>query len=190
MPRLTQEQWAEARVEWEDNPTMTLNYISQKYDIHRSEVTRRAQKESWTKTRQIEAINEAAHRIADAQGNPTNPNITQHTPKALSIERTATRIESVTARAEVLDRHRKEWLDVEVMRKVALKAMKTAHDAKEYDAWKVAKMAAETARANLQVLEIKQNGERKAWGLDLHTEDSRGTPEPVSVTFNVVDGRL
>jgi hypothetical protein len=77
----------------------------------------------------------------------------------------ATRDESIDVRAEVLERHRKEWGDLENFRKTALAAMKNAHEVGDKEAWSIAKLAADTAKANLSALEVKQQGERKAWGL-------------------------
>ena len=48
--------------------------------------------------------------------------------------------------------------------------MKAAHETGKKEDWQIAKMAAETARLNLSALEIIQNIERRAWGLDQHTE--------------------
>lgn len=81
------------------------------------------------------------------------------------------REESERVRAGVLVRHRAEWAELEQFRRTALKAMKDAHESGDRNAWMVAKMAADTAKANIQALEIKQSGEAKAWGLDVKSEE-------------------
>lgn len=107
----------------------------------------------------------------------------------------ATREESESVRATVLIRHRSEWAELELCRRHALDAANAAAErlqmheeirsnlyvegeAKEaaeamvkmlradQSAWTVAKLAADTARANITALGAKQDAERKAWGLD------------------------
>lgn len=140
------------------------------------------------------AINERAQRVADtrtdADGAPT------------TVWREPTRESSECLRAEVIARHRAEWAELEGFRKIALQAMKDAHDARlrllalkrgggglfelssdgvETEAglrlaWQVAKVAAETARANLAALEAKQSGESRAWGLQYDQQRADESP--------------
>lgn len=168
MPRLTADQWAALRLEWEGDPLATFSGLSKKFDINKSEISRKAEKEGWSKRGQIASINESAQRRADnycdSHGNPT----TQRKPNAIDL---ATRNESEAVRAAVLVRHRAEWSELEAFRKVALAAMKAAHEAVNREAWSIAKTAADTALANLRALEVKQEGERKSWGLNITAEE-------------------
>lgn len=166
MPRLTADQWAAIRIEWEGEPTSSFTALATKHGVNKSEISRRSAKEGWSKRGQLGAINDAAQRKADARvdadGNPT-----QRKPNVVDL---ASREESEDVRAAVLERHRREWAELEGFRKTALKAMKDAHGAGDIDTWKVADLAAKTALANMRTLEVKQSGERAAWGLDQHTE--------------------
>ena len=164
MPRLTADQWAAVRLEWEGEPTATFTGLSAKHGINKSEISRRCAKDGWSKRGVLGDINEAAQRKADARvgadGAPTQPK-----PNAGDL---ATRTESEDVRAAVLERLRREWAELESFRRVALKVMKDAHEGTEE--WKTAKLAAETALANMRALDVKQAGERKAWGLDQQAE--------------------
>ncbi len=167
MPRLTADQWAAVRLEWEGEPTATFQRLGEKFGVDKANISRKAAKEGWSKSGQLGTINEHAQRRADlltgADGAEAQP---QRNAGAL-----ATRQESEAVRAGVLIRHRGEWAELEVMRRVALKAMKDAHEAGDRNAWAIAKLAADTAKANLQALEIKQSGEARAWGLDAKAEE-------------------
>lgn len=167
MPRLTADQWAAIRLEWEGEPTATYQALGQKHGVDKSEISRRARREGWSKTGQIGSINENAQRRAD-RATDVDGNSTQ---RELNRGDLATRQESETVRAGVMVRHRSEWAELEAFRKTALKAMKDAHERGDRPAWLIAKLAADTAKANLQALEIKQAGEARAWGLDAKSED-------------------
>lgn len=162
MPRLTREQWDTARAEWEIDPTVTMESVAIKFGVDKSQVGRIAKRDGWSKRGQLGDINNAAQLKADARCD-SDGNSTQ--PKLNRVEQ-AKRAESEDLRAEVLIRHRAEWAELEGFRKVALAAMKAAHQAGDKESWTVAKMSAETARHNLSALEIKQTGERRSWGLE------------------------
>ena len=167
MPRLTADQWADIRQKWEGEPTATFQGLGERFGIDKANISRRAKKEAWTKRGQIASINEAAGRradaVVDADGNATT---TQPQRNAGDL---ATRDESEAKRAAVLVRHRQEWAELESFRKTALKAMKDAHDGSKE--WREAKVAADTALANMRALEVKQHGEAKAWMLDFRNEE-------------------
>lgn len=167
MPRLTTDQWAAIRIEWEGEPLATFSGLAIKHGVNKSEVSRTAKRQNWAKTGQLASINESAQRkadlLTDSDGNPT-----QRKPNAVDL---ASRTESEDLRAAVTARHRTEWAELEGFRKSALVAMKKAHESGDKEGWAIAKIAADTAKANLSALEIKQGGERKAWGLDVHGED-------------------
>lgn len=168
MPRLTADQWAAIRLEWEGEPTATFLGLADKHGVGVSSVSRTAARDGWTKRGQLGSINDAAQRKADARVDATgNAKQTQRPSTAADL---ATREESEDVRAAVLERHRREWAELEGFRKTALVAMKAAHEAGDMGGWKIADLAAKTALANMRTLEVKQSGERAAWGLDQHTE--------------------
>jgi hypothetical protein len=167
MPRLTVDQWAAIRMEWEGEPLATYTGLGEKFGVDKSEISRRAKRESWVKRGQLASINESAQRkadlLTDAQGNSTQ--------RELNAGDLATRTESEDLRAAVTARHRVEWGELEEFRQNALAAMRDAHAVGDRETWSIAKVAADTAKANLSALEIKQQGERRAWGLDMHGEE-------------------
>jgi len=73
--------------------------------------------------------------------------------------------ETDNIQSTLLNRHRLEWSEVDGFRKAALAVMKAAHEKGGKEQWQIAKIAAETARANIQALSIKQTHERLAFGL-------------------------
>jgi hypothetical protein len=162
MPRLTADQWAAIRVAWEGEPTATFTALAEQFGINKAQISRVASRDGWAKRHQLESINEAAHRKADAKVNAEG-NATQ---RELNVDDLATRSESEAVRAGVLVRHRTEWAALDLYRRYALEAMDEARAAGQREDWMIAKTAADTAKANLQALQIKQDGERKAWGLD------------------------
>lgn len=168
MPRLTADQWAAIRMEWEGEPMATFHALGPKHGVDKSEISRRARRDGWAKTGQIGTINENAQRRADRS---TSADGTSPAQRELNAGDLASRQESEAVRAGVLIRHRGEWAELEAFRKAALKAMKDAHESGDRAAWMIAKLAADTAKANLQALEIKQSGEAKAWGLDAKSEE-------------------
>lgn len=167
VPRLTADQWAAIRMEWEGEPTATFSALAPKHGVNKSEISRTAKRQGWSKRGQIADINDAAQRRADANTN-ADGNPTQRQPNAGAL---ATREQSEAVRAAVLIRHRTEWAEMEGYRQDALAAMATAKEAGDRAAWMIAKLAADTAKANLQALEIKQAGEARAWGLDAKSEE-------------------
>lgn len=140
----------------------TFSGLALKHGVNKSEISRTAKRQSWAKTGQLAGINESAQRkadrLTDANGNPT-----QRKPNVVDL---ATREESEDLRAEINARHRQEWAELELYRRQALKTMDEAKAAGDREGWSIAKLAADTAKAHLQSLQIKQDGERKAWGMD------------------------
>jgi hypothetical protein len=174
MPRLTADQWAAIRIAWEGDPAATYESAAaeaatkSRFDPPvKSSVSERARKEEWSKRNQLAAINESASRRADSatepNGEPIEPN---ETTAPFGIAVLASREESEIKRAAVLVRHRAEWAALEMYRRHALAAMDAAAEAGQRDEWLIAKTAADTAKANFQALQVKQDGERKAWNLD------------------------
>jgi hypothetical protein len=178
VPRLSQDQWAAIRTEWEGEPQASFLGIANRYGVQASSISRRAIREGWAKRGQLASINEAAQRKADAEFGTESKGETQNKSKG-TVADLAARDQSEDLRAAVLTRHRREWAELEIYRRHALLAMDRAKDtmdmaiaggvpasAQDKDAWVAAKTAADTAKANMTTLQIKQDGERKAWGLD------------------------
>jgi hypothetical protein len=177
------------RLEWEGDPLATFTVLADRYGINIANVSRKAAKEGWSKRGLLGDLNEAANRRADAaceaDGSAKAQDEAQgeaQTQLPTAIQELATRDESESVRARVLVRHRAEWAELENFRKTALAAMKDAHDKKDKSAWQLAKTSADTALANLRALSIKQDGERRAWGLDVRAEEEIVIKNPRRLT--------
>lgn len=168
MPRLTADQWAAVRLEWEGEPTATFHALAAKHGVDKASISRAAARQGWSKRGVLGDINDAAQRKADARVDADGNAIQRATQPERNAGDLASREESEDVRAAVLERMRKEWAELDGFRKAALRVMKAAHEGTEE--WKNAKLAADTALANMRALEVKQSGERKAWGLDTSTE--------------------
>ncbi|MBV5310450.1 hypothetical protein [Chromatium okenii] len=179
MARLTIDQWAALRLEWEGDQLASFHALAQKHGVDKANISRKAAKEGWSKTGQIRSINEHAQRLADAKVNAEG-NVAQ---RERTSDDLATRDESAVLRAAVNVRMRQEWAELEGFRKTALKAMKDAHDSGDKGAWAIAKTAADTALANIRSLAVKQDGERKAWGLDVNSEEDIVIMNPRKMSF-------
>lgn len=168
MPRLSEEQWNQLRAEWEGEPTASFNALAEKYSINVSSVSRKAARDEWEKTNQLASINEAASLKADALVDSNGNALNAIANAKLAL---AQRDVSEDLRAQVQVRHRGEWSQLDEFRKTALKAMKDAHESGDRALWSIAKTAADTALSNIRALATKQDAERKAWGLDLRSEE-------------------
>jgi hypothetical protein len=177
VPRLTADQWDDIRSEWEADPITTFSGLGEKFGVDKANICRKAARDGWSKIGQIGSINENAQRRADARA---DGNATQRNGRDV-----ATRCESESIRADVLVRHRHEWDELMTYRRLALEAMNAAGETGDRVAWSVAKLAADTAKANLQALEIAQAGEARAWGLD-YQRDNAETGTIRSITRRLV----
>lgn len=169
MPRLSADQWGLVRAEWEGEPLASFNSLADKHGINVSNISRRAARDSWVKRNQLASINEAASRKADAlvdSNGQMRENANANAKLAL-----AQRELSEDLRAQVQARHRSEWAEMVAFRKTALVVMHDAHKKKDRASWANAKLAADTALANLRALAVAHDGERKSWGLDAKSEE-------------------
>ena len=180
---LTNDQWAAIRAAWEEDPTITYEGAAIRAAKEggfrvpsKGRISQKVKAEGgWSKRGQLSGINEAAQRLADKA--KLNAEINSFSP-----ERLAARSDSERLRAEILTRHRQEWEELDEVRRAALDKMRACYQPSEdgspnlaaREEWAIAKIAAETAKINLNALEIKQAGERKSWGLDDPVADDKG----------------
>lgn len=189
--KLTDDQWAAIRAAYEEDPTITYEGAADLAGENgkfspptKGRISQKAKSDGgWSKRGQLSSINEAAQRLADKA--KLNAEVNSYSP-----ERLAARSESERLRAEILTRHREEWEELDEVRRAALDKMRECYQPNEdgspnlaaRDEWTIAKMAAETAKINLNALEIKQAGERRSWGLDDPTADDKtGTTRVVLI---------
>jgi hypothetical protein len=162
MPRLTSDKWKIIRAEYESDPACSFGGLAEKYGARKTTVYDRAKKEGWQKAGETASINDAAYRRADAAPNEDE----RVANEPVQLKRIAAREESEEKRAAVIVLHRQEWQEVNQFRKAALMKMKEAHDTGDKDAWWKAKIASDTCLYHMRSLDIKQLGERRAWGLE------------------------
>ncbi|WP_288078616.1 hypothetical protein [Pseudomonas sp.] len=142
---------AAARALWEGDPNISMADVAAEVGVTVRAMRRWTQEENWSKRKQD--MSERAHAAADnykGKLSELGPEITTEQQK--QAEADAAEETAVQLRAQVLDRHRKEW---NAPRKLSYDAVK----AKDFNQMKMAKITAEA-------LTLIQNGERKAWGID------------------------
>lgn len=177
--RLSAEDWAAARALWEADPTMTYEALGERIGQTRSTVYKYAKRNGWEKLTNsadlAKKASAAADRVAvsarevaveDGNGNidgnaetwggnelsPKKASSTAERKAAVQPSTEEVQQAAVAMRAEIIERHRKEW---SVSRGLVGEAVKQ----RDFDRAKLAKITSET-------LKIIQEGERKAWGLD------------------------
>jgi hypothetical protein len=182
MARLTPDQWAEMRREWEASPTQGLTWLTKaaggRWNISEEPIRKRRAVEGWAKPTNMASVVRRAHAAADTHatarmtadrngpipdanvGDDVGGSETKRPDlKALHCgpQPSAGAEEiAVDLRTELLGRHRKEWDEV---RRLFCRSVREAENSFGFETAKFAKISAET-------LELIQRGETRAWGLD------------------------
>lgn len=153
MARLTQEQWTHARQIWEADPREGYQWLINQLGLPVSKVAvlKRAQKEFWAKKASLKSIVEQAQTQAD------NKEVNQNGEKlnALTVKT------AVDLRANILETHRSEWQN----HREHFPLYELSNPESGLNLARIAKTAAEA-------IKLRQEGERKAWGLDVVVEDT------------------
>lgn len=158
-----EDRYAAARALYEGTPGMTFKLLAEQTGMGKTTLERRSRVENWKKnyaSLKPGEMTEAAQRAADL----FNRKIEEFGPE-VTAEQKAQAVAEVThevavdARAEMLDRHRREWAAPRAMSAEAVR-LRDQDPIRAFDRAKLAKITAET-------LKLVQDGERKAWGLDV-----------------------
>lgn len=144
MPRPTKTQWAQARQHWEADASQNWETISKSLGVSHQAVSKRAGAEGWQRVQSLRGIAEQAQLKADSK-------VAQKVAKVAGALAKTTAEVAVDIRADVLDRHRSDWSQHRKL--FGLDAIN-----KDFEAGKKAKISAE-------MLKIRQQGERDAYGL-------------------------
>lgn len=170
--------WKRARLRWELTPNLSFGEIAKDLGVSRQRVYARATSEGWERAATLGAISQRAHRRADVVSQdvpgmakpapkprapkPAAPDPAPASPEptAFQTERQAVEEQEVELRARVLARHRKEWV---IPRRLTYLAARN----RDQEMAKTAKYIAETTR-------LVQEGERKAYGLDIGDDGPTG----------------
>ena len=155
--RIPEERYVAARILYETTPGATFKSIAAETGISWRGLEERSKKDGgWAKRSLLppSGMNEAAQQVADRYTGKLadyGDDITAEHKKAAVVE-TAAEV-AIDMRAQLLDRHRKEW---SAIRQLVYRNLRAG----EFnDQCKLAKISAET-------LQIVQSNERKAYGLD------------------------
>lgn len=150
--RMSPEEWAGIRAKWETDPRDGYTWIVAEMNLSVSHVAvlKRARKEGWAKKASLKTIVERAQARADSKV----------TAKVTGKVTPVTESESVDLRADVIEKHRDEWGEH--------RQLFTLQGMLGEDGLGVARVAKTAAEA----IKIRQEGERKAWGLDAIAEDN------------------
>jgi len=173
--RLTANEWKVVRSEFETEPLASYGSLSAKYGVVKSAIHTKSKKEGWVKAGETASINEAAYRRADA-----DDGLEREKNASSALKVIASREESEQKRAAVIVLHRQEWSELNNFRKAALSKMKEAIEAADRKIWWNAKIASDTILHHMRTLDIKQQGERRAWGLEQNqAQMQQPSPKPL-----------
>lgn len=155
--RIPEERYVAARILYETTPGATFKSIAAETGISWRGLEERSKKDGgWAKRSLLppSGMNEAAQQVADRYTGKLadyGDDITAEHKQAAVVE-TAAEV-AIDMRAQLLDRHRKEW---SAIRQLVYRNLRAGEFS---DQCKLAKISAET-------LQIVQSNERKAYGLD------------------------
>lgn len=155
--RLSLEEWEAARIAWESDLTQTDESIASKIGLSKAAVVKKRHQQKWCRVGTLQNVQERAQFTADLK---SKLGVNEVTPKNGSIDR------AVEIRADVLDRHRADWAEHR-------NHFTIAGIAADFELGKSAKITAE-------MLKIRQEGERKAYGLD-DSQAAQPVSEPVQI---------
>lgn len=150
--------WSYLRFRYESDPAFRIADIARAVGQDRSAISKRVKREKWTrvgfsKSDEV-AVRQQAHDRADekAEANPMPLQAIDHGPSPVAVK------SAVEMRADMLDRHRREW---NLPRNHIYSAMNEAktNPAKGFEMAKMAKITAEA-------FSIIHQNERKAWNID------------------------
>lgn len=154
--RIPEERYAAARVLYESTPGMSFAKCAEETGISWRSLEERSRKDGgWTKRSLMPptGMTEAAQAVADKYSTKLANYGENVTPEEREAALKDTTVEvAVDLRAQVIDRHRKEWRIVDMLLGEHVKA-------RDFDKAKLTKITAEA-------LAIKQMNERRAWGID------------------------
>lgn len=161
-PKVTEQRWLEAQARWEREPTEGHSSIAAWLGVSRELVRQKAAEMGWQRRADLPHVVAVAHMKADAHFLPAQvpgEEVQQAPAVARPPAVPSARVEgaaderSSELRADIAVRHRREWGVVRAL-------LNEAVTVRDLGKAKLAKVAAET-------LKVTQDGERKAWGMDV-----------------------
>lgn len=161
-PRVSDQRWLELQALWEREPKEDFGTIAERAGVSRERVRQKAAEMGWQRRADLPHVVAVAHMKADAHFLPAQvpgEEVRQAPAVARPPAVPSARVEgtaderSSELRADIAVRHRREWGVVRALLNEAVKV-------RDLGKAKLAKVAAET-------LKVTQDGERKAWGMDV-----------------------
>lgn len=162
--RASKDEWEAARQRWEADATLNFTDLSATLGVSKQAVAHRANKEGWQRVGAMQNMSQRAQLMADKRQLVSDNKI------PLNVQRSAGVIDAATEiRASLLERHRKDW--EEHRERFPLEDLaggkevtdpKTGEKTKTKGDFEQAKCAKITS----EMISIRQQGERKAYGLD------------------------
>jgi hypothetical protein len=164
--KMTPEEWQTVRERWEADPRDGQNWIIREMNLPVSHVAviKRMRKEGWAKKASLKTIVERAQAKADEKASGVTGKVTNH-------HGAVTDTTAVDLRADIIDRHRREWQ--EHRERFPLEAIVVLGDGPETAAVSAGgEKLARTAKTVAEMIRLRQQGEREAWGLDAVANDT------------------
>jgi hypothetical protein len=205
--RLSPEEWIVARTRWECDPRTGYVWLMKELSLPVSDVAiiKRAKKEGWTKQVSLKTIANRAQIKADQAFSPILAIVegTEVSPNSPELVSRLTE-QSVDLRTEVIEKHRREWLkhsndwDIGVYLKSArIKVLRDKYANSDLTEEEIAEEIqarlekgfdvdvnyfdlgnfARYAKTFAETIKLRQDGERKAWGLGAIAEDTNSGVE-------------
>jgi hypothetical protein len=152
MPQKSPEEWAKIRYAYEAGTGPAE--LARQYGVSRQRITKKAREECWTQDVEPAIRRMVAESVAGV--------VVGATP----AEKAAAMHAEADRRQAVIERHRKEWSELEDLRQRVIDRVTEAEKVHDWEEYKRTKIFADTITDMLNALRIKQDGERKAWNLD------------------------
>ncbi len=150
---MTPDNWGEARRLYETE-NFSLGMLAARFGHDKSGFSRRKNSEGWHRPGDLARIAEGAHLRADARNDPEQ--------RARLTEQ-----EAETIRAELVADHREQWSGLEARRTAAIGALDSALETGNPADIRLAKESSLALLNHVRALQLMQDGQRKAWGLDV-----------------------
>lgn len=166
--RIPEERFQAARVLYETLPGMTFDKLAEHTGVSARSLEDRSRADgTWSKMPLLPPKNmsDAAQAVADHYTKKVTEfgdEITEEQKKVALVD-TAVEV-AVDLRAQLLDRHRREWDVLQYHLNKNLDPRNTMADKEKFERAKFIKITAET-------IQIKQAGQRKAWGIEQAGDD-------------------
>ena len=192
MSKLTKDQWLEVRDKWENDPKLSFGALAIEYGLSKQLIHARSKKDEWMQRGDLASIARAANRRADALTDPSkvdeiidekvNIDESPQLKKDVGLD------EAIDKRTDVLVKHRNEILMLDKMQSEAIRVFANAKNTKNKDDWWQAKIAADCVKDHVAISKMKQEMERKSWGMDeINIDMSKLTDEQLQ---DIINGKM